>query len=146
VTLPLPKGQNKVDLADFILRHSGEAKAVLDTLIDRAPTWLEWQIEKIPQDISHIELPIRLRPLLLMISELAGIERDHYRQLIRSRFDLLLRTIDDELQMAVLDQKSKQTMFASHARLSVEDEKAAMQFCKVNRSCTTLNALSNGKE
>jgi hypothetical protein len=107
------------------MRGKDAAKSV-GALLNQAPAWLHWQIDSIPKELSAIELSNRLNPFLLCVAELAGIERDYYRQLIRERFGLSRRAIDEEMQLAVLRRQAQLARQKEQARMTTDERKAAM--------------------
>jgi hypothetical protein len=124
--LPLVEGKKKLDLAEFIQAHGKDAANDLAALLNRASAWLHWQIESISKELSGAELSNELGPLLLCVAELAGIERDYYRQLIRKRFDLTRRAVDEEMQMAVLRQQQQLARQKANAPMTADERKAAI--------------------
>jgi hypothetical protein len=62
----------------------------------------------------------------LCVAELAGIERDYYRQLIRKRFDLTRRAVDEEMQTAVLRQQQQLARQKANAPMTADERKAAI--------------------
>jgi hypothetical protein len=130
VRLPLPKRQEKMDLAEFIQVKGEHAKAELAKLIDRAPAWLEWEIENIPKDLPKADLPARLRPLLVFTADLVGIEREHFRKLLHERFELSMHAIDEEIELAVFQQQAALAARASKIRLTSTDREQALAILK----------------
>jgi hypothetical protein len=79
VDLPLAKKRKKVDLAEFIQGEGERSNVALAELLESAPEWLEWRILRIPRKAATRDLPRLLRPLLLHIDKLQGIERESTR-------------------------------------------------------------------
>jgi DNA primase len=87
--IQLPEG---IDLNEYFKTHSRED---FSSLISNSKGFVEYLLSKIPQNTIRTELPIRLEPILKVLSKIDEAESEAYlRHEMRPRFELKREEID----------------------------------------------------
>jgi DNA primase catalytic core len=107
VTLPLPEGKDKIDIADFLNVPSDQKASRIDELkqlMESAPDFLEWKIDEV------VTLPEReqckaITPVLEHLIDLPPIEQGYYVDIITKKLNINKKNITDTLK--TLQQKQQ---------------------------------------
>ena len=89
-TLPLPEGQTKTDVNEYLKGHPAEA---FQKLLHAAPRFPEHLVLQIPPDTPKLDLSQQLRPVLELVTRCPALELDAYIDLICERFKVGRRTV-----------------------------------------------------
>ena len=86
VTLPLPKGTDKIDLADFLNvpdDRRGNRRLELQELMDEAPDYIEWKINK-AAELPDRDRPKATREIFSLLVDVEGrLELERYAELMK---------------------------------------------------------------
>lgn len=94
VTLPRPEGVQKIDVCEF-LRDNG--KEPFDKLLEAAPRYPEFLINRVPKELEPAELEKQLEPLFELIASCAPVAQERYIGVVAERFGLSKKTINKKL-------------------------------------------------
>ena len=89
-SIPLPEGQEKVDLNDLVVLEGAEG---LRRVIARARPLPEYLLERAPADTPKGDLAEQLGPALDLIRAASPLEQEAFADLLKSRFKLRAATV-----------------------------------------------------
>ena len=93
--IPLPKGQDKIDINELVTTQGPEA---LRSVLSKAKRLPEFMIERIPSGTPKADLPEQLDPVIELIRTADPIEQEALLELLQKRFKLRAATVKTVLR------------------------------------------------
>ena len=111
VTLPLPEGTDKIDLADYLNVSADEKEnriEELKQLMAEAPDFIEWKIDEVAK-LSEREQRKEIKPILEKLVALTPVEQGYYTGIIAKNLSINKGDITDTLKTLSKKEQSAQT-------------------------------------
>jgi len=87
VTLPLPEGTDKIDLADFLNVPDDQREPRIDelrSLMDEAPDFIEWKIDE-ATELPERQRPKATRDIFSLLVNVDDLELERYANLLKNK-------------------------------------------------------------
>ena len=110
VTLPLPEGTDKIDLADYLNVSADEKEnriEELKQLMAEAPDFIEWKIDEVAK-LSEREQRKEIKPILEKLVALTPVKQGYYTGIIAKNLSINKGDITDTLKALSKKEQSAQ--------------------------------------